>query len=407
MEKNRASNISYLRIGTDYYKKGQVPLHSGDICSTLLKWKKGEIITDYGKEFLIDVARYDGFCLIPSHTNYQEVVNNYYNKYEKVEHQFLIGEFPKTKAFLKHIFGEQYGLGLDYLTLLWRNPTQMLPILCLVSEDRKTGKTTFLNWLKLIFQGNMTINKNEDFRSRFNSDWSSKLIVSVDEVLLDKKEDSERIKNLSTAVSYKTEAKGVDKVENFFFGKFILCSNNEENFIIIDKNEIRYWVRKVPSLPDTEENPNLLEELEKELPYFMFFLNKRALKTKKQTRMWFTKDQIETEALEKLVKGNKTYLNKEIEEILKDDFIKFEVDELQYSLGDLVELLSKNNIRVSSAKVSEVLKTHFELKSKNGSYTKYFLSRMPNEMNFFMETIKQKGRYFTFKKEDFIKETSC
>lgn len=394
----------YLRIGTDYYKKGIVPLFSGDTYSTLLKWNKGEIITDEGKDFLKEIEKYDGFCLIPSHTDYKQQIQAYYNRYEKVDHQFLMGDFPKTKMFLKHIFGEQYELGLDYLSILWKHPTQVLPILCLVSEERKTGKTTFLNWLKLIFQGNMTINKNEDFRSRFNSDWASKLIVSVDEVLLDKKEDSERIKNLATAVSYKTESKGVDKVEGFFFGKFILCSNNEENFIIVDKDEIRYWVRKVPSLPDKDENPDLLKELENELPCFMYYLNERRIKLPKKTRMWFTKEQIFTKALSKLVKGNKTYLNKEIEEILIDDFIKFEKDELKYSLGDLVEMLSKNNIRVSTSKVSEILKAYFNLESKNGSYSKYYLSKQPIDNTFFVEAINQKGRYFSFMKSDFIKE---
>ena len=276
--------MDYVRIGTDYYIKGQVPLYSGDTYNTLLKWKKSEIVTDEGKEILQQIDKYDGFCLIPSHINYKQEIRGYYNKYEKIEHDFKMGDFPKTKLFLKHIFGEQYHLGLDYLSILWKHPTQLLPILCLVSEERKTGKTTFLNWLKLIFQGNMTINKNEDFRSRFNSDWSSKLIISVDEVLLDKREDSERIKNLSTSLSYKTESKGIDKVEGFFFGKFILCSNNEENFIIIDKNEIRYWVRKVPQLPDIDENPNLLEELELELPYFMYFLNERRIKSVKKNK---------------------------------------------------------------------------------------------------------------------------
>jgi len=395
---------NYLRIGTDYYKKGLVPLFSGDTFRALLKWNKGEIITDEGKDFLQEIKKYDGFCLIPSHTDYKQQIQGYYNRYEKVEHQFLIGDFPKTKMFLKHIFGEQYHLGIDYLTILWKHPTQVLPILCLVSEERKTGKTTFLNWLKLVFQGNMTINKNEDFRSRFNSDWASKLIVSVDEVLLDKKEDSERIKNLATAVSYKTESKGVDKVEGFFFGKFILCSNNEENFIIVDKDEIRYWVIKVPSLPDKDENPNLLSDLEKELPYFMFYLRERRIKSPKKTRMWFTKEQIFTKALSRLVKGNTTYLNKEIEEILIDDFIKYEVDELKYSLGDLVEILSKNNVRVSTSKVSEVLKNYFNIESKNGSYSKYYLTIHPNSKNYFVEEIKLKGRHFVFKKEDFLKE---
>lgn len=394
---------SYLRIGTEYYKKGLVPLYSGDTYSTLLKWKKSEIVTDEGKETLNYIEKFDGFCSIPSHNDYRRVIKNYYNKYEELDHTFLMGDFLKTKAFLKHIFGDQYNLGIDYLSILWQNPTQILPILCLVSGERKTGKTTFLNWLKLVFQGNMTINKNEDFRSQFNSDWASKLIVAVDEVLLDKKEDSERIKNLSTAQSYKTESKGVDKVEGFFFGKFILCSNNEENFIVVDKDEIRYWVRKVPSLPDKDENPDLLDDLKKELPYFVYYLKHRKIKSPKKTRMWFSKDQIYTKALSKLVKGNKTYLNKEIEEIIIEDFIKFEKEELKYSLGDLVALLSRNNIRVSTSKVSEVLKDYFGLSSKNGSYAKYHLTLLPNEKNYVVEDVSSKGRYYTFYKKDFVK----
>lgn len=85
----------------------------------------------------------------------------------------------------------------------------------------------------------MTFNTNEDFRSQFNSDWANKLIVAVDEVLLDRREDSERIKNLSTAISYKAEAKGKNRSEVEFFAKFILCSNNENNPIIIDQGETR------------------------------------------------------------------------------------------------------------------------------------------------------------------------
>ena len=49
----------------------------------------------------------------------------------------------------------------------------------------------------------------------------------VDEVLLNRREDSERLKNLSTTLSYKVEAKGKDRDEIAFFAKFVLCSNNE------------------------------------------------------------------------------------------------------------------------------------------------------------------------------------
>ena len=60
-------------------------------------------------------------------------------------------------------------------------------------------------------------NINEDFRSQFNSDWAGKLLIVVDEVLLNRREDSERLKNLSTTLSYKVEAKGKDRDEIAFF----------------------------------------------------------------------------------------------------------------------------------------------------------------------------------------------
>ncbi|WP_335338980.1 hypothetical protein [Myroides odoratimimus] len=41
------------------------------------------------------------------------------------------------------------------------------------------------------------------------------------------------------------EAKGKDRQEIEFFAKFILCSNNEDNFIQIDEEEIRFWIRKI------------------------------------------------------------------------------------------------------------------------------------------------------------------
>lgn len=390
---------NYLRIGTDYYKICDVPLQSGDSLKTLIKWSKGEIITDHGKGFLCNIKRYDGFVTIPKHINYQQEINFFYNQYEKLDHKIVKGNFETTISFLKHIFKEQYEIAIDYLTIIWQKPTQILPILCLVSEKRNTGKTTFLNWLKLIFQRNMTINTNDDFRSRFNGDWTTKLIIGVDEVLLDRKEDSERIKSLSTAKSNKTENKGKDKVESDFFGKFILCSNNEENFIQIDSNEIRYWVIKVNTLETVDVN--MLKNLELEIPRFLDFLTNREIKSEKKTRMWFTKEQIYTPALDKVVKGNKTYLTKEIREIILDDFVAFEVDVLQYTATDLAEKLNRGALKSLVFKISECLNKDYGLTSKNGSYKKYYYSKNLN-YTLSIESETKKGRYFEFLKKDFI-----
>jgi hypothetical protein len=376
-----------------------VPLLSGDFLNTLRKWNKGEIITDKGKDFLQSIKKYDGFITIPDHQNYREEINAFYNEYEQLEHKLLKGSFGKTEEFLRHIFGEQYELALDYLSILWQQPTQILPILCLVSDSRNTGKTSFLNWLKLLFQGNMTINKNEDFRSRFNCDWSSKLIIAIDEVLLDRREDSERIKNLSTASSFKTESKGKDKVETSFFGKFILCSNNEENFIQIDAKEIRYWVIKVNAF--LQEDVDMLKNLKSEVPHFLYFLNSRKIISERKTRMWFTKEQIYTPALDKVVKGNKTFLSQEIREIIIDDFITFEVAILRYSATDLLTKLIEGSIRTSRHKVSNSLKLDYGLTTVNGSYEKYHLSHYPDNKTR-VESTSKKGRYYEFLKSEFI-----
>ena len=392
----------YVRIGTDYYKTCSIPLLSGDSVKALIKWNKGEIITDKGKDFLQSIKKYDGFITIPDHQNYKQKINSFYNEYEKIEYNLLNGKFDKTEEFLRHIFGKQYELGLDYLTILWQKPTQILPILCLVSDARNTGKTSFLNWLKLLFQGNMTINKNEDFRSRFNSDWASKLIIAIDEVLLDRREDSERIKNLSTASSYKTESKGKDKIETNFFGKFILCSNNEENFIQIDDKEIRYWVIKVNSF--LKEDVDMLKKLRNEIPYFVHFLDTRKIISERKTRMWFTKQEIYTPALDIVIKGNKTYLSQEIKEIIIDDFITYEVAVLKYSATDLLDKLLKGSIRTTRFKVSDSLKLDYGLSPNNGSYPRYFLTLNTSQKNIVdFQTIK--GRYYEFEKSDFIEKS--
>ncbi|WP_282068243.1 primase-helicase family protein [Olleya namhaensis] len=388
----------YLRIGTTYFKNVMMPLNSKDTIKKLVQWSKSEITTDHGKDYVKKVSKYDGFCLIPSHINYQSVINSFYNKYEKVDHKINEGDYPETLKFLQHIFGEQFEMGLDYVSILWHNPMQVLPILCLVSNQRNTGKTTFINWMKLIFQNNMTINNNEDFRSRFNSDWASKLIIAVDEVLLDKREDSERLKNLSTAKTYKSEPKGKDKIEGNFFGKFILCSNNEENFVYIDDSETRYWVRKIIPFDLSEDNPNLLETLQDELPHFIHFITNRKIVSPRKTRMWFTKEQIYTRALAVLMNGNKTFINKEMEQILSDEFLQFDKEELKYSVGDLVDKLSKNNIRTSSFKISEAIKNLYQLEPKNSTYTKYHMSFSTADKPIVEET-KHKGRHYVFTKK--------
>ena len=256
---------NYLRVGTSYFKKSLYPTLSGDRIEILLPWSPELIRQDHGKNALSLVEIFDGFICFPENRLefYLKNHQGYYNTYHSLSKNPIEGDITNTKKFITHIFGEQTEIGFDYLQLLYLKPTQILPILCLVSKERATGKSTFLKWLKEIFEYNLTYLTNDSFSSNFNADWASKLLICIDEVLFQTEILTERIKYLSTTNVNKIEAKGKDRKEIEFFGKFILCSNNETSFIKIDADEIRFWVRKIDSYE--KEDVHFLSKLIKDM----------------------------------------------------------------------------------------------------------------------------------------------
>lgn len=395
-------DIEYVRVGTQLYKIVHVPTLQGDEEEQLIPWKYGTLKQDYAKDDMPVIPKYDGFCTIPSHTDYQPSVGNFLNLYKPISHEPAEGEFLHVEALMRHIFEEQYELGMDYLQLLYLRPIQKLPILLLVSEERNTGKSTFLNFMKAIFQDNATFNTNEDFRSQFNADWAGKLLIVVDEVLLSRKEDSERLKNLSTAFSYKIEAKGKDRQEVHFFAKFILCSNNEAFPVMIDPVETRYWVRKVKRL-ETDDT-NFLDSLKAEIPALLHHLQHRQLSTERKSRMWFAPSLIHTEALDRIISSNRSKVETDIIDVCLDVMAKENIAELTVAPKDLLEILKFYGAGHDLNAVRKVLRDVWRLKpASNGfSYTTYAPDWSKETQ---LTTCKRKGRFFTVTR-DFL-QTLC
>lgn len=360
----------YIRVATSYLKRCSVPMSSGEFRELYLPWNIETIRQDHSKDFVAKIRKYDGYCFFPAHVDYKRVHGNFLNMYEPLADSPLPGEFPNIRAFLGHIFGEQIELGLDYLQLLYRQPRQRLPILLLVSRERNTGKTTFIHLLKAIFGGNMTINTNEDFRSNFNSEWASKLIIATDEVLLNRREDSERFKTLSTAKTFKLEAKGKDRLEIEFFGKFVLCSNNEDCPVIIDQGETRYWVRKIRTIE--KDDTELLSRMRKEIPAFLHFLLRRELSVPEVSRMWFDPELLTTPALRRIIQYNRGQLENEMLGILDDIFNVSNCDEYKFCVPDMQNMLGVRDIKTEPVKIKRVLQDSWKLKpDKVTRYTSY------------------------------------
>ena len=392
MSKSDICKEEFIRVGTTLYKLVNQPRLNGGYVKKRIVWNNETLRQDYGKHYLATVPKYDGFCTVPDHVNYHPIVDKFLNLYEPIDHKPMEGNFPSICSLVKHIFGEQYELGMDYLQRLYLQPIQKLPILLLVSEERNTGKSTFLNFLKALFQNNVTFNTNEDFRSQFNSDWAGKLLIVVDEVLLSRRDDSERLMNLSTTLSYKVEAKGKDRDEIAFFAKFVLCSNNEYLPVIIDAGETRYWVRKIDRLQS--DDTDFLQKLKAEIPAFLYHLQYRQLSTEKESRMWFAPSLLHTEALQKIIRSNRNRLEIEMCELILDIMVSTGIDSFSFCCNDILTLLANTYVKAEKYQVRKVLQECWKLTpAPNGlTYTTYQLN-YNRECRY--EPIRRVGRFYT------------
>ena len=322
-------------IGDEYYKIVEQPSADGPPRSVLVKRAKETIKDLHGKDFQQYLEYYEGFCNVPDHFNYKQVVGKFYNRYFPFKHLPIEGECSVTLNFLKHIFGEQpiehngkqytsYDLGLDYLKILIERPTQILPIVIFYSPERATGKTTFFKWEKLIFGNNAVQLGNKDFRSDFNEPYCDKVLAMCEETLLDRKKDIEPIKALSTSNKILVNSKGQRQFEIDFFCKFQFNSNNIR-MVYVDKNSERFWINRVP-IPK-EKRPNLLADMEKEIPAFLHYIKNRPLATKNESRMHFHPDLIKTATFKETVKVNEPTDARELREKIKTAFLDFGYEE--------------------------------------------------------------------------------
>ncbi|GAA3560397.1 primase-helicase family protein [Snuella lapsa] len=390
--------IPYVRVGTSYYKRVKAPTIAGHFNEILVHWTLDTIKHDHGKNYLSKIPKYDGFTCIPSHLEYQQEYFGFYNTYSPLSRSPQEGEIETTLKFVKHIFGPQFELGLDYLQILYMRPVQVLPILCLVSKERTTGKSTFLKWLKAMFENNLTYLTNDSFGSPFNADWVNKLLICIDEVLFNREELTERIKYLSTTNTNMLEAKGRDKREVEFFGKFILCSNNEDNFIKIDANETRFWVLKIPSI--TQEETDFLDNLISEIPAFLHFLIHRKLSSRHVTRMWFQPQQLMTKALLRLIRNNRNRVEKELASILLNAMEHLDVNTINMCSYDAVQLLNTTRVKSDHTQLRRMFKNDWKLMNQ-GNSNRYQKLVIWADGSF--NLIPAKGRYFTIEKDFLIK----
>jgi len=391
----------YKRIGIDYYKLIEEPVPAGkkDEYSTeivLNQWNKSTIIDDHGKDAIKHIECFEGFTNLPSHTNYQASVANHWNLYYNVAHNPIKGSWEHIEILLKHLFQEQYSMILDYITILYRYPKEKLPVVCLVSKQQATGKSTFVYLMKMIFKQNMALISNQDLVGDFNSHWTSKLIVASEETMLEKKDAYEKIKNLSTAKNITRNEKNKSQKEIPCMVHFIFCSNHEDDFIKINDTDSRLWIRKVQTIK--QDIKGFDELLENETPAFVDFIQNREIEYKKNKRLWFLPKDFQTDAFRNIVKHSEPGIIKDLRIKIEDHFINTGQKEL---VIDTILLKTHFSLKDGQSYIRRVVKeyiTKCELTEKQ-RFTANVLSPMGEIIE-----LKKQGRCFIFKREDFVKD---
>lgn len=365
---------NYIRVSYNYFKTIEAPDRYNILRKELIKWKKDEIVTDFGRHSLHDVSKYDKFVIVPDNINYQSVIGRCYNLYKPFSHVPKKGNWKWIKILLTHVFGDQLDIGLQYMQCLYVYPKQVLPVLALVSKKRSTGKSTYLDFLTAMFGENMVILGAKDISSDFNASYATSNIIGIEETFIDKTNTIEKIKAISTQKTMMVNMKMISHFSVPFFGKIIMNSNNEDRFIKIDQGEIRFFVRKllIPKI----KNHNILDDMIKEIPAFLHHLLNMPEIRNDDSRQIFTVEQLENEYLDKVKEESKSWLYKELKEIFTDYMLQNQSldNEMLASPTDIKKKFFSHNNQVQLSFIKHVLIDEFEFEKleKISRYKPFF-----------------------------------
>jgi len=361
----------FIRVGIDYFKKIKHTDRYGIKSIKLKKWNRQELKGDFGEEFKMFIDTFDDFIIEPNNIDYRAVIGNLYNLYAPFPHKPYDGVVDEhrhlkwTMVLMKHIFGTQWGTkneplaGIKYMKILYADPKQPLPILSLVSKERGTGKSTFIDYLTQVFSANMNVIKPETLKGTFNGSYALKNIVAIEETQIDDIYVLQKLKAISTQKTMDVNEKFIQNYTVPYFGKIIIASNDDTKFVKIDDEEIRYWVRKIP--PTTVNNPNILNDLTAEIPYFLKWLldvPEFKYEGRQAIPLWET----DTDQLAIIKKESKTWLYKEMYDRFESWFYQNSgVTELNISPLDVKDYWYSKDSKINTAFIRTVLKNEFEL----------------------------------------------
>ena len=227
-----------------------------------------------------------------------------------------------------------------------------------------------VDFFNILFGANTVVINPADISNSFNEPYATKNIIMIEESRFDSVQATEKLKNLATQKKISVNAKFVQQYSLPFFGKIIITSNDEQKFSKVDEEEIRYWVLKIPTLKG-KENHNILEDMTKEIPYFLQFLKDKETPDFTKSRQVFTNEEIRTDALLRVKRESRPELQKEIEFLLENHCMNNrDIKTLFFTAMDIKNKFFEKNGNITIAYINKILKNHMSLE-KSEKATRY------------------------------------
>jgi hypothetical protein len=140
---------------------------------------------------------------------------------------------------------------------------------------------------------------------------------------------------------------------------------------------------------------SFLEKIRYEIPAFLHAMTYRQLSTAEESRMWFDPKQIDTDALQKIIRANRNRVELELAELLLDIMLTRNVDTVDFCLNDILCLFDYQRVKADRTSLRKVVQDCWKLRPAPNSlsYTAYQTGIPPNEPAYVEN--RRVGRFYT------------
>lgn len=422
-------DLYHIKVRDTFFELTISESTSGAINEIYVSRKRSELEKELGD--LSVIPRFSGIRVEPSHTNFRYTFSqshiskrtrgkarnysfvNWYNplpydskKFDVLDEGEVQDKIGTILDFFKHIFGDKYLVGLDYVTILYQFPKRKLPALALVSRLKGTGKSTFLDLMKEFFGANATISSLSGLLGNFNAMVQGKLLCMLEETRDERGQGENKLKDMITNEYTVIEGKGKDQFEATQIIKLLFASNFPNSFLKITDNEDRFFVVEVPQITGKKDN-KLKSKMIKQLSHFRYFLENREIVHKDEDRLWFKLERYETQALRNVKEASKNPTIAAIEDLIRKIFLfkLKEEKELFRSFKICSKTLSDymneyyNTKKYNKIWLTKTLKAHDIISSKNSTRFTYPSINFGGEL---IEWKRTNARWYEFEITDYL-----